>query len=179
MAIAYQYDASGYFAGEVDDYGLLPNNSTYIKPPSIQVGKWPCWNGKDWIQVEDHRERESYPELVARYGEQYSQKATEYWLPEDTHNTPARTMKEGGALPKGALLERPAATTEQIAEQVRAKRDAKIEAVRWRIERHKDELELGITLTEPLEPLLQYVQALRDVPQQDGFPENVEWPVEL
>lgn len=29
-------------------------------------------------------------------------------------------------------------TTEQLAAQVRAERDAKIEAVRWRIERHKD-----------------------------------------
>ena len=75
-------------------------------------------------------------------------------------------------------LTNPPPTTEQIAEQIRAERDAKIEAVRWRIERYKDELELGISLTEPLEPLLQYVQALRDVPQQAGFPETVEWPVE-
>lgn len=70
----------------------------------------------------------------------------------------------------------PTPTTEQIAAQIRAERDAKIEAVRWRIERAKDELELGIQPTEPLEPLLRYVQDLRDVPAQDGFPESVEWP---
>lgn len=70
----------------------------------------------------------------------------------------------------------PTTTAEQLAEQVRAERDAKIEAVRWRIERAKDEAALGIPLTEPLEPLLQYVQALRDVPMQAGFPETVEWP---
>ncbi len=64
------------------------------------------------------------------------------------------------------------------ADQVRAERDAKIEAVRWRIERAKDETALGVPLTEPLEPLLQYVQALRDVPAQTGFPENIEWPPE-
>ena len=64
------------------------------------------------------------------------------------------------------------------AEQVRAVRDAKIEAVRWRIERAKDEAALGIPLTESLEPLLQHVQALRDVPAQAGFPESIEWPVE-
>lgn len=73
----------------------------------------------------------------------------------------------------------PQPTTEQLADLVRADRDAKIEAVRWRIERAKDEAALGVPLTEPLEPLLQYVQALRDVPQQSGFPESVEWPVEL
>ena len=72
----------------------------------------------------------------------------------------------------------PKPTTEQLAEQARAKRDRLIESVRWRIERHNDELALGREPTEPLEPLLQHVQALRDVPAQQGFPEEVEWPTE-
>lgn len=75
-------------------------------------------------------------------------------------------------------LTNPPLTTEQLADKVRGDRDAKIEAVRWRIERAKDELDLGAQLTEPLEPLLQHVQDLRDVPQQTGFPESVEWPPE-
>ena len=70
----------------------------------------------------------------------------------------------------------PTPTTEQLAAATRAERDRLIESVRWRIERHNDELALGIEPTEPIEPLLQYVQALRDVPQQAGFPETVEWP---
>lgn len=69
-------------------------------------------------------------------------------------------------------------TPEQLADTARAERDRLIESVRWRIERHNDELALGSEPTEPLEPLLQYTQALRDVPQQAGFPENVEWPDE-
>ena len=69
----------------------------------------------------------------------------------------------------------PAPTPEQLAGTARAERDQLIESVRWRIERHNDELALGREPTEPLEPLLQYVQALRDVPQQTGFPESVEW----
>lgn len=76
------------------------------------------------------------------------------------------------------LVDPPAPTAEQIAEQVRAERDAKIEAVRWRIERAKDEADLGVPLTEPLEPLLQHAQALRDVPQQAGFPKEIAWPIE-
>jgi len=62
------------------------------------------------------------------------------------------------------------------ADDIRDERNRLIESVRWRIERHSDELALGREPTEPLEPLLQYIQDLRDVPQQAGFPESVEWP---
>ena len=74
------------------------------------------------------------------------------------------------------LQDPPQPTADQLADTARAERDRLIESFRWRIERHSDELALGIEPTEPLEPLLQYVQALRDVPQQEGFPEVVEWP---
>ena len=70
----------------------------------------------------------------------------------------------------------PQPTVEQLAATARAERGRLIESVRWRIERHNDELALGIEPTETLEPLLQYTQALRDVPQQAGFPGSVEWP---
>ena len=71
----------------------------------------------------------------------------------------------------------PVPTTEQLANTARAERDRLIESVRWRIERHSDELALGSEPTEPLEPLLQYTQALRNVPQQSGFPGDIDWPV--
>ncbi len=70
----------------------------------------------------------------------------------------------------------PVPTTEQLADTARAKRGRLIESVRWRIERHNGELALGVEPTEPLEPLLQYTQTLRDVPQQEGFPETISWP---
>lgn len=74
------------------------------------------------------------------------------------------------------LVDPPQPTADQLADTARAERDRLIESFRWRIERHKDEIDLGLEPTEPLEPLLQYVQDLRDVPQQEGFPEAIEWP---
>ena len=65
---------------------------------------------------------------------------------------------------------------DQLAEQARAERDRLITDIRWRIERHQDEVVLGLEPTEPIGPILQYIQALRDVPQQPGFPTDVEWP---
>ena len=75
------------------------------------------------------------------------------------------------------LQDPPQPTADQMAATARAERDRLIESIRWRIERHSDELALGSEPTEPLEPLLQYVQSLRDVPQQSGFPGDVDWPV--
>lgn len=61
----------------------------------------------------------------------------------------------------------------------RRKRDLLISGVRWRIERHNDEVLMGVTPTEPIEPILEYIQALRDVPAQPGFPESINWPEEV
>lgn len=71
MTKAYQYDASGYFAGESEDYGLLPNNATYIAPAK-KDGCIPRWTGKKWEQVENHKGESGYvdgkPFTVTEYG---------------------------------------------------------------------------------------------------------------
>jgi len=67
---------------------------------------------------------------------------------------------------------------EELAEEIRAKRDKLIEQTRWRIERHNNEVALGRTPTEPIEPILEYIQTLRDIPQQQSFP-DVEFPEEI
>lgn len=71
MAKAYQYDAAGYFAGEAEDYGLLPNNATYAAP-TMRDGHIPRWNGTAWEQVENHKGKEGYvdghPHTIKDYG---------------------------------------------------------------------------------------------------------------
>lgn len=76
------------------------------------------------------------------------------------------------------LVDPPAPTVEQLAGQVRAVRDAKLVATNWLVERHREEQESGTTTlaVQEYSDLLAYRQALRDVPQQEGFPFDVEWP---
>ena len=67
---------------------------------------------------------------------------------------------------------------EEVSAQVRSEREYRIQKARWRVDRHDDEIKLGRNLTEDIKPVLEYIQALRDVPQQEGFPHNVVWPIE-
>ena len=108
--LVYKYDEKGLFVGaeetELDpleselqgkDIYLLPPNATFDKPES-KDGFAPVWDGEKWKNVEDHR-------------------GTKYWMPEDKHGSPAREMKELGALPDGALLTEPEPTFEELKER--------------------------------------------------------------
>lgn len=71
-------------------------------------------------------------------------------------------------------------TEEEKANYHREKRDSLINKEMWKLQRHEQEKILGIetTLTEQKYlALLQYIQALRDIPQQEDFPNTVTYPV--
>ncbi|MCZ4107584.1 phage tail assembly chaperone [Brevundimonas diminuta] len=77
-------------------------------------------------------------------------------------------------------VEPPPPSDEALATLARRRRDVEIAAVRWLIERHRDEqaLQIATTLTpEDYRLVQEHVQALRDVPEQDGFPHVIDWPV--
>ena len=73
------------------------------------------------------------------------------------------------------------------AARIRAERDRRLDATTWLVERHKEQtagnIETSIT-GEDYAGLLAYRQALRDLPQQEGFPwegpddPKCPWPVE-
>jgi hypothetical protein len=74
------------------------------------------------------------------------------------------------------LLDLTSINLEKLKDEARSRRDALITEVQWRKDRHYDEVALGLEPTESIQPILEYIQALRDVPQQEGFPEDIEWP---
>ncbi|MDO9607216.1 MAG: phage tail assembly chaperone [Brevundimonas sp.] len=68
---------------------------------------------------------------------------------------------------------------EELASAARSRRTWLISQVRWLVDRHRDEevLQRPTTLTaNDYLALLTYVQDLRDVPEQAGFPLDVNWP---
>ena len=83
---------------------LLPANATFEKP-NLQDGFASVWNGTQWENIEDNRGKE-------------------YWLDTDTFGTPAKTMKDLGAFPAGAVFTAPAKTLEELKAQKLAQVDA-------------------------------------------------------
>lgn len=78
-------------------------------------------------------------------------------------------------------------STAARAARIRAERDRRLDATTWLVERHKEQtagnIETSIT-GEDYAALLTYRQALRDLPQQQGFPWHgdvnaldVPWPL--
>lgn len=66
----------------------------------------------------------------------------------------------------------PPPSTEEQATQARAKRDQLLRESDWVTIRARE-------LDNPVpQAWADYRQALRDVPQQDGFPETISWPAE-
>lgn len=70
-------------------------------------------------------------------------------------------------------------TTEEKSTYHRQKRDVLLNSVLWKVERHSQEERLGMETTlseEEYINLLTYIQNLRNLPQQAGFPDEVMYP---
>lgn len=70
-------------------------------------------------------------------------------------------------------------TPAQRAEEIRSKRDGLIDDIMWRVERYQTQTELGVATADSddnYRAVLAYIEALRQVPEQAGFPDVVEWP---
>ena len=137
MAIAHRYTRPDqYYICSDEDYGYPPYNSTPDDlPPRPWKKQWPQYvDNKGWVLVADHRQR-AEPHFAAVD----VQPGTEYWLPEDTHISPARRMHTPGPLPKDALTKRP----EQPLAEIKAAKVATI------IAGHEAALAGAVALSDP------------------------------
>ena len=75
------------------------------------------------------------------------------------------------AMKQYKIVEIPAPTTEEVAAQVRAQRDAMIAETDYLMMSDYPISDEDKALVET------YRQALRDIPEQEGFPSNAQWPV--
>jgi len=77
------------------------------------------------------------------------------------------------------LVPYPEPTLEEKSEQAKQKRDELLSAVEWRVTRYNTQVQLDVAPTEAdITPVLEYMQALRDLPENEGWPENIIWPKE-
>lgn len=73
----------------------------------------------------------------------------------------------------------PAPSINELANEARADRDAKLADTGWLIERHRDQQDAQSPTTlsnDQYQAVLAYRQALRDIPAQAGFPETIIQP---
>ena len=114
----------------------------------------------------------------------------EYIVPEQSLAVvpPVTAVNECAVVQAGAWVIKPSAispatntpvplTPEQVIANVKLDRDALINVVTWKYERHARETRLGLPPTDVIATLDKYVQDLADVPKQIGFPDAVVWPV--
>lgn len=99
--IGYRIGARGEYMGEVE-LKMMPNGEP-ICPPGIILTPPP-----EQLTLDDHHA------LVYRDGWKTLEdnRGVEYWLAGDKHDTDPHVMLDYGALPEGALTERPTAPTE-------------------------------------------------------------------
>lgn len=66
----------------------------------------------------------------------------------------------------------------EIANAMRGYRDAMIARVEWRVARCQRLARLELPQVDDAAELDAYIQALADVPEQEGFPSEIVWPKE-
>lgn len=79
---------------------------------------------------------------------------------------------------KPTLQASPPPSDDDLAKEAWQKRDARINAIQWRIERYNQQKTLGIKTDDTddwYKAALGYVQGLRDIPKQQGFPKEIVW----
>ena len=122
MEINYYYDSKGFYTHQLPaNVGSLPPQNAVRLAPTFEAGFWPQLVDGTWQNKENHTNR--------AYDGQ-TQTPTDYWMPNDTWDTPARHMTEFGPLPEGALLAAP----DKPLEVAKAEAKSRLKAYRQGVE---------------------------------------------
>lgn len=184
--IYYRFSEDGYFENSVhaapdplaskrEGHAVFiqPHSSTLVAPDELE-GKWAKWTGENWDYVTLPK---TVDELIA-FGKIKHDQQTAFW----NKMTQLRNelLKEQKYVKQDLvdswweLTKIPEPTAEeiqaQIARDARSKRDCLISQTDYLLQP-----DYPIS-AEQLEEVKAYRQALRDVPEQDGFPETIVWP---
>jgi len=165
MKIYHYHPVTREFLGEDDarpdpelpDHVLAPADATTIKPPAP-----PTWPSGCVAQYDP--DTEAWNLVPDRRG-------TVYWTPEGERH---QITDLGVEPPEGALDAPPPPSPEDLAAKERQRRNGLLRATDW-TQLADAQLRLG---PERVAAFEAYRQALADVPQQEGFPEAIEWPEE-
>lgn len=139
---------------------LIPAHATTVQPPSVGDGFAACFVAGAWLAVEDHRGATSW----------------------DKQTQEPKVVEDLGAVPSGFTLATPpnfpaiyddefgwVEDVGKVAVMVRSQRAALL--------RESDWTQLPDAPLALKSAWAEYRAQLRDLPNQEGFPSNVVWPV--
>lgn len=178
---AFKYDASGYFEHElsvqvVDGDALMPPSCTLVAPVStggMDASKFYRFDGKTWIA-------ESKPTCAADLiGVVISHES------QTPHDVEMRSLIQSFARVDGYREKRGDDLSWSLEKVPEKAEEEKLTEAKQAVRSKRDRLIADTDYllmndypvsSEDLEPVKAYRTALRDVPQQEGFPYEVVWP---
>ena len=166
-------DSSTYTEEEIADAGYV-----YVEAPVLtdrQTAKWKSELREfEIVDVEDP----PTPMEEVGSGFDYSDQ-----LPDGAPQPPGYDIETEKLLWNG--IEWSVVTLSAFEEQLRIdahsaemkrRRNDSLNGIVWRVDRYLSEVRQGLPISIPIEKLDKYIQELRDLPDQEGWPFDVKWP---
>lgn len=159
-------DENGYFIGvsiadesprEPGKY-LIPHDAIDASIPTPKDGMVARWNGSDWVYENEPKEKPRQPYPSWTFNEDIWE-----WVAPVEKTDPEATWDE---LEKKWLT-----PLEVLSNEVRDERNQLLRDSDWITLKSYSQ---GVPVPQEW---VDYQQALRDIPQQKGFPHDVDWPV--
>lgn len=149
--------------GDIEVYDLLPENWNNISNFN-SLDDWSFLNDLGWYKI-THIEPE--------YDAETQYLGDPYFVHEDD-----KVFQHLRVLDKEIPISNKHLTEWRSSwDDFRPHRDQLISAMDWRVARYNRELRLGLTPTDDIYKIDQYVQRLADLPQLFPDPNTAEWPV--